>query len=170
MTGIARLNILAILFFTLSACGGASTDAPRMAMPVLTDTDGVAIQGYDPVSYFVAGAAQQGSPEYSAEWGGARWWFTSEANRSRFLGDPEQYAPAYGGWCAFGMAEGYAAETDPVNGWTIHEGRLYLNWDADVTSQWRATKESYLERSEPNWPEVKRQLQDGSATIYWHEQ
>ena len=67
------------------------------------------------------------------------------------------------------MAEGYAAETDPVNAWTIHEGKLYLNWDAEVAREWRSDVESLLLQSESNWPEVRGGLLDGTAQIYWHD-
>ncbi len=166
------LNLLTLSVVLLSVilvgCGQGSGDA-AIAGPVLTDADGVAIQGYDAVAYFVDNRPNQGSPEYGADWNGARWWFSSAENRDLFLSDPESFAPAYGGWCAYGMAEGYAAETDPVNGWTIHEGRLYLNWDAEITADWRADKAGFLKKSEAQWPEVEGQLQDGSATVYWHE-
>jgi YHS domain-containing protein len=151
----------------MAACGGSGSS--RVASKVLTDDEGVAIGGYDPVAYFNGGKAQMGTAEHAADWNGARWWFVSEANRNSFLDSPDRFAPAYGGWCAYGMAEGYAAESDPVNGWTIHEGRLYLNWDAEVTSDWRKSKASYLRNSESNWPEVEAQLEQGSATVYWHD-
>ena len=85
-----------------------------------------------------------------------------------FVAAPEKYAPAYGGWCAYGVAEGYAAETDPVTGWTIDDGRLYLNWDVEVSADWRTDKAGYLKKSEPNWSTVQTQLQEGGATVYWH--
>ncbi len=97
------------------------------------------------------------------------YWFVSEEALQAFKKDPEKFLPEYGGWCAYGMAEGYAAETDPVNGWTIHEGRLYLNWNAEVSEQWNADKKGFLEKSEAQWPTVNRQLSQGTATVYWHD-
>ena len=64
---------------------------------------------------------------------------------------------------------GYAAQSDPLNAWTIYQQKLYLNWDAEVAKQWRLEIEILLAKSEANWPEVRRTLQDGSAEIYWHD-
>lgn len=130
--------------------------------------DGYAIGGYDPVSYFLDGEPRAGRPELFHHWRDATWLFASAAHRDLFAQAPMKYSPVYGGWCAYGMAEGYAAETDPVNAWTIHEGKLYLNWDADVAEEWRGDVKSWLEKSEANWPRVRRDLQDGTSKIYWH--
>lgn len=152
----------------LSACTQETHDT-RAAGTTLTNPGGIAIGGYDPVAYFTDSAATPGKPEFSTRHGQATWWFASAEHRDLFLQDPQRFLPAYGGWCAYGMAEGYAAETDPVNGWTIHEGRLYLNWDASISAQWNANRAALLERSESNWPTVNSQLEDGNATVYWHE-
>lgn len=165
---LARILMLAAIFLVLPACTNQDGNE-RVAEDVLVNVTGVAIEGYDPVAYFTEGGATRGSAEFSVEWNGARWWFASADNLAAFQSAPETYAPAYGGWCAYGVAEGYAAETDPVNGWTIHEGRLYLNWDASITQKWRGDVRNYLQSSESNWAGVKKGLDDGSATVYWHE-
>jgi hypothetical protein len=67
------------------------------------------------------------------------------------------------------MAEGYAAESDPLNAWSIHDGKLYLNWDAEVADEWRSERTLLVSKAETNWPEVKSTLQDGTAEIYWHD-
>ena len=167
--GTGLRTLFAMLLVAAIAGCSAERGAERDAQAVLVDEAGVAIGGYDVVAYFVENRPVAGSAEHAMKWNGANWWFSSAANRTAFAADPEAYAPAYGGWCAYGMAQGYAAETDPVNGWTIHEGRLYLNWDAEITADWRADKAGYLQRSEANWPDVRDQLGDGSATVYWHE-
>jgi YHS domain-containing protein len=133
---------------------------------VNVDKSGIAIQGYDPVAYFTEGAATPGSAAHMAEWEGAVWHFASVANRDAFLASPERYAPQYGGWCAYGATRGYAAETDPVNAWTVRDGKLYLNWDASVKEEWSKDIAGNLAKSEANWPAIKAGLAAGSATIY----
>ncbi len=156
--------LIALLFCLIAGCAQDS----RTAGPTLTTEQGIAIGGYDTVAYFTRGEAVPGSAEFSAQHNGATWWFASAEHRDLFEADPASYAPAYGGWCAYGMAEGYAAETDPVNGWTIHEGRLYLNWNAEVSADWNADRARFLQQSEAQWPEVNRQLAEDSAKVYWH--
>lgn len=136
---------------------------------IMTSQDGHAIGGYDPVSYFLDAGPRKGAPEFFYLWRDARWLFASSAHRELFVQDPSQYAPVYGGWCAFGVAEGYPAESDPANAWTIHQGKLYLNWDAEVAREWRLEIEALLAKSEANWPDVRQGLQDGTAKIYWHD-
>jgi YHS domain-containing protein len=133
---------------------------------VNTDSSGVAIQGYDPVAYFTEGQPVKGSPAHTAEWEGAVWHFASAANRDAFLAAPEKYAPQYGGWCAYGATQGYAADTDPVDAWTLRDGKLYLNWDAAVKKQWSEDIPGNLAISEANWPAIKSGLLDGTATVY----
>ena len=45
----------------------------------------VAIQGYDPVAYFTAGEPTKGSEEFSYEWSGATYLFSSAENRDLWL-------------------------------------------------------------------------------------
>ena len=157
--------------FALAAVAGLAiatlaTPAARADGIVNVDTSGVAIQGYDPVAYFTDGAATPGSSAYTAEWEGAVWHFASAGNRDAFVASPERYAPQYGGWCAYAATKGYAAETDPANGWTVRDGKLYLNWDAEVKQEWSKDIPGNLALSEANWPAIKAGLADGSATIY----
>lgn len=161
------LWLTVVVSLVLAGCQEEQSD--RVAGEILVNEQGIAIEGYDPVAYFLVSQPRLGKAEHSAQWNGATWWFSSAENRDLFVASPEAYAPAYGGWCAYGMAEGYAAETDPVSGWTVADGRLYLNWDADITSQWRADQANYLQRSEAKWSTVQRALRSGEATVYWHE-
>jgi hypothetical protein len=66
--------------------------------PVNKTSDGVAIKGYDPVAYFTDGKPVEGSKAFEHVWMGARWHFSSPAHRDLFIGDPEKFAPEYGGY------------------------------------------------------------------------
>lgn len=163
-----RIKLQLFLLLCVAGLVAGCVEQAREAGATLTTPEGVAIQGYDTVAYFTEGVATPGSPEFAVQYNDAAWWFATAEHQDLFKDNPEAYAPAYGGWCAYGMAEGYAAETDPVNGWTIHEGRLYLNWDARIAKEWNGDRGGFLQKSESNWPEVNRELTDGSATVYWH--
>ncbi|MGB0497455.1 MAG: YHS domain-containing (seleno)protein [Rubricella sp.] len=112
-----------------------------------------AIRGYDPVAYHLDNRPVEGSSEITADWMGAIWSFTSEANRDRFIADPGRYAPAYGGYCAWAAAQGYLAPIDP-DAFTIHEGRLYLNASLDVRRRWERDIPGHIARADANWPEI----------------
>ncbi len=125
----------------------------------------LAIGGYDPVAYFLEDGPRQGQAGLTAEWNGARWRFASEANKTRFLAEPQRYAPQYNGWCAYAAANGYAAEVDPVNGWTIRKGKLYLNWNGWVKRLWGLRADSYIERADAQWPGLKEKIAEGGVEI-----
>lgn len=112
---------------------------------------GVAIGGTDPVAYFTEARYRPGSAEIEAEWMEAVWRFASEENRARFLAEPERYAPAYGGYCAYAVAHNYTAKIDP-RAWTIAEGRLYLNYSLEVREQWEENRDAFIMSADRNWP------------------
>lgn len=111
---------------------------------------GVAINGYDPVAYFTEEAPVEGSAEFAAEWRGVPWHFASAENRDLFISDPERYAPQYGGWCAFAMAQNAFATTVP-EAWSIRDGKLFLNFSDGVRSQWVNNYEELHPRADANW-------------------
>lgn len=115
---------------------------------------GKAIRGYDPVAYFTEGKPVKGNDSLVYEWNNARWHFTSQKNLELFKAAPEQYAPQYGGYCAYGLSNGYKAPTDP-NAWTIENGKLYLNYNLQVRTEWNKDREVRIEKANKNWPAVK---------------
>lgn len=117
-------------------------------------TDGVAIQGYDPVAYFADARPRRGLEAHFFDWQGARWRFVSAANRDAFAADPERYAPAYGGFCAFGVASGYKVAIDP-EAWAIVDGKLYLNYSKSVQRNWQADIPGYIAKANTTWPALK---------------
>src|SRR5262245_29362197 len=66
---------------------------------------GVAIDGYDPVAYFTDGKPVEGKKEFQTTWNGATWRFASAEHRDLFVKDPTHYAPQYGGYCAWAVAQ-----------------------------------------------------------------
>ena len=109
-----------------------------------------AIRGYDPVAYFEQGTAVKGKKKHSWTWQSARWSFASEANLGRFRADPDRYAPQYGGYCAYAMSKGSYASTDP-HAWTIHNGKLYLNFSKQVRAAWGVDIDENITRADEYW-------------------
>jgi len=117
--------------------------------------DGVAIGGTDPVAYFTQSTPVLGSPDYSARWHGAIWHFASAQNRKTFLSTPERYAPAYGGYCAWAVAEkGQLFSTQPDN-WAIVDGRLFLNYNDNVQENWNMDRSGFIKRADMRWPQLR---------------
>ena len=113
-----------------------------------------AIRGYDPVAYFTEGKPVQGKEDIMYKWNNATWYFSSQQNLDLFKANPEKYAPQYGGYCAFGLSNGYKAPTD-ADAWTIDNGKLYLNYNKDVKEEWNKERKQRIEKADKNWPEIK---------------
>lgn len=114
---------------------------------------GIAIQGYDPVAYFNQSKPVEGSAQFSHEWNDAVWHFANAENLAAFQAEPERYAPQFGGYCAFAVANGYTARTDPA-AWHIEDGKLYLNFDNATRDQWLAARTELIPNAHANWPRV----------------
>jgi YHS domain-containing protein len=110
-----------------------------------------AINGYDTVAYFTVGKPVIGKDTYVLEWMGAKWKFASQENLDRFKANPETYAPQYGGYCAFGVAQGYLVKVEPDQ-FTVLDGKLYLNYDADVQAKWRQDPVGYIKAADARFP------------------
>jgi hypothetical protein len=138
---------------------GAAADPPATvtAHTGLVNADGgVAIKGYDPVAYFTEGKPVPGDPAITADFDGATWRFTSPEHRRAFLSYPTRYEPEYGGFCAYGAAQGRKTDIDPA-AFSIIGGRLYLNANLDVRTIWRNELLSAIAGADRNWPRVKDQ-------------
>ncbi len=107
--------------------------------------------GYDVTAYFSENTAVEGSKKYKTEYMGADWLFASQENLDKFTADPSAYAPQYGGYCAYAAAIDSFASGDPEQ-WSIHDGKLYLNYDKDVKEMWDGNKFDYIVKADVNWP------------------
>lgn len=115
-----------------------------------TDT---AINGYDTVAYFTMGKPVKGLDNLVTDWMGAKWKFSSQANLDLFKATPDKYAPQYGGYCAFGVSRGYLVKVEPDQ-FTVREGKLYLNYDADVQKQWLKDPAGYIKLADAKFADL----------------
>lgn len=121
---------------------------------IYTNWRGLAIKGYDPVAFFKDGMPIEGSKEFELTWKEAKWRFASAENRNLFEADPEQYAPQYGGYCAWAVAQGSTASVDPKNAWEIVEGKLFLNFNKEIQEKWAKDIPGNIAKADANWPGV----------------
>ncbi len=87
------------------------------------ERDGAALRGHDPVAYFTDERPVKGSAEHRADYKGSSFHFSSKAHRDALVAGPGKYAHQYGGFCAFGMAGGCKAATDPA-AFSVVDGKL----------------------------------------------
>ena len=127
------------------------------------DKSGFAASGYDVVAYFELPQAPPGQEQAPAVPGrkditathnGATFAFASEANRDAFVADPDKYAPAYDGHCAYGVAKGGKVPGNP-NLWRIVDDRLYLNITPNVVTFWEEDIPGNIVTAEKNWSDIE---------------
>lgn len=110
-----------------------------------------AIKGYDSVAYFTQNKAVKGKSQFTLEHQGATWRFATQTNLDLFKSDPEKYSPQYGGYCAYAVSQGTTASIKPEL-FTVHNGKLYLNYNEKVNRQWSNAKEDFIADADKNWP------------------
>lgn len=156
---LPRRGVLLVAAGGLAALGaGGLHGRPARAAPLrIFAEDGLAIRGTDPVAYVTEARPVPGLAAFRHDWVGATWRFASAANRDAFAATPERFAPAYGGYCAYAVSEGYTAPTDPA-AWRIVEGRLFLNYDLAVQRRWERDIPGRIRRGDANWPRLAAAL------------
>ena len=116
--------------------------------------NGVAIQGYDPVSYFKENKAVQGKKELAYQHDGVTYYFSSAANKNAFAASPAAFEPQYGGWCAYAMgATGEKVEIDPET-FKVVEGKLYLFYNRffnNTLPKWNKEEAALKTKADMNW-------------------
>ena len=129
----------------------AALTIPALASDeVNTDRTGLAIGGYDTVAYFSSGRPVKGNFQITAEHEGVVYRFANEKNRDVFESNPERYAPQYGGYCAYGVAENAKFSADPTV-WKIVDNRLYLNLDKNIARLFNRDLSGHIAKANDNW-------------------
>jgi hypothetical protein len=118
---------------------------------------GLAISGFDPVAYFTETAAARGDERFEAVQDGAVWRFRNEGNRAAFVGNPEVYAPQFGGYDPVDVGRGKTVEGSPLL-WTIHAQRLYLFASPTSRTAFAANPEGFANSARRRWPKLKQEL------------
>jgi len=152
--GIALIGLLAGIWLGLSWLPARAATTERI---VVNRFSGVAIEGFDPVAYFVDGAAMQGTAEFEANLWGAVWRFRNDGNRAEFLAHPEVYGPQFGGYDPVDIARGVTIAGNP-RFYAISEQRLYLFSREDNRDAFAANPDRFLYEVGKRWPGLQDKL------------
>ena len=149
------MNFVNKLILTLALVLGAAT-AASAAEPINTlersgffgyKPKGIAIRGFDTVAYFTESKPVRGKESLATQWNGATWLFSKQEHLDLFAANPEQYAPQYGGYCAYGVAIDNLVKIEG-DLWDIVDGKLYLNYNKNFQEKWRANIPHYIEAAD----------------------
>jgi YHS domain-containing protein len=133
-----------ILFSTLS----------QAAVDTETDDNSVILAGHDTVAYFTEGKPVKGKLAITTVYKDAIYRFSSVENRELFVNNPAKYAPAYGGFCAYGMTFGKKFKIDG-QAFEVVNGVLYVNKNLDVYKAWKEDVPKHLREANSAWPKVE---------------
>jgi hypothetical protein len=151
--GIASIALFAV-FFLFPPFAAFATTTERV---VVNRFSGLAIEGYDPVAYFVLGAPIRGLPDLEASQAGAVWRFQNEGNRASFVAHPEVYGPQFGGYDPTDVARGVIVAGNPrfflVTGDRLYLFALEANRDAFARDP-----EHFLGPARTRWPALVETL------------
>lgn len=152
MSFIARAIVLSLFF--LIPCQPVNALDERIVFDPYT---GLSLGGYDPVAYFVSGAALPGLPEHEEVYGDTYWHFATAANASAFRAAPAVYIPGFGGYALAAVARGVAQPGNPKL-FAIHRNRLYLFASEEERDAFKANPEPMITAAAARWSEVLKLL------------
>jgi YHS domain-containing protein len=151
-----RRYLLASFCFLFFLAGTADAQTPALRQKHYNLSQGLALDGYDPVSYF-KGKPKQGSSKFNTVYNGVTYRFANEDDLNAFKKNPAGYEPMYGGWCAYAMgANGEKVEVDPET-YKIIEGKLYLFYNKyfnNTLKTWNKNEVALHAKADANWQKI----------------
>lgn len=117
-------------------------------------TSTTAAGGYDVVAYQTQSKPVRGSGDHLVTHQGETYLFASESNKKKFESNPTHYAPAFGGYCAYGVAVGKKFVGDPEI-WKIVDNTLYLNLNREIQKTWKKDVPGNIAKADTTWLKIR---------------
>ena len=121
---------------------------------VNVDIQGIILKGYDAVAYFKQGKPVKGNSAIESIYQGATYLFASSADKADFDKDPAMYAPQYGGFCSYGVANGVLANIEGPDAFTVYKGKLYFCGNQSALKGFRSNIDSNIDKADTNWRQL----------------
>ncbi|RYF98224.1 MAG: YHS domain protein [Chitinophagaceae bacterium] len=151
-----KIKCLLTILVTLTLGGLEAQTAEVRTKEFNLSSSQLAIEGYDPVSYF-NGKPAEGSSKFTAVVNGVKYQFANAANRDKFIAMPAKYEPQYGGWCAYAMGlNGEKVEVDPET-YKILDGKLYLFYNRffnNTLKTWNKDEKKLQSNADKNFKKI----------------
>ncbi len=143
-------SLVFIFIFVASLAFSQSEETRQKNYNIRKD---IALEGYDPVSYFDQKPVE-GKSNLKFTYKGITYLFANPSNLTKFKAAPDKYEPAYGGWCAYAMGEtGEKVKVDPET-YKIIDGKLYLFynfWGNNTLTDWNKNEKPLKSKGDQNW-------------------
>lgn len=145
-----------LLFIALLASVAVSTASAQESLRKkhFSTENGVAISGYDPVTYFTQNKAVKGKKDIAYVYQGITYYFANAQDKETFAANPTKYEPQYGGWCAYAMgATGEKVEVDPAT-FKIVDNKLYLFYNKffnNTLKTWNKDETNLKPKADASW-------------------
>jgi YHS domain-containing protein len=155
---VSRASLVsAVLALGMQAGLSRPAQASTTEQVVVNRYSGLAIEGFDPVAYFVDARPVIGLAEFEASEAGAVWRFRNEGNRASFVAHPDIYGPQFGGYDPCGVARGVTFAGNP-RFWLISADRLYLFGREENRDAFASDPQRFLRKANARWPALKQGL------------
>jgi YHS domain-containing protein len=118
---------------------------------------GIALDGFDPTSYFAGKKPLKGKPEFALKHEGVIYHFASESNKQTFSKNANKYIPAYGGWCAYAIGKTGAKVEPDFENFKIVDGRVnlfYKNFFTNTLDDWNKDEANLNSKAIKNWESI----------------
>jgi len=137
--------------------GAAQTKATTSDRYLHNTVTGIAMHGYDLVSYFTQQQSQIGIAEHEVEWDGNYWHFVNAANADRFLDAPHAFLPQFNGYGAYGIASGRLTEGNPAI-WALYENQLFFFHSVNARTKWAENPGNFVDGGQIEWERLRLKL------------
>jgi YHS domain-containing protein len=114
-----------------------------------------AVDGKDIVLLYQSGSITDGEKQFVHEYNGAKWYFSGQKTLELFKENPKKYAPAYGGYCAWAVANGYTASVELETAVVVDE-ILYLNYNKKIAKKWSKDRAENILKANRQWPKLNQ--------------
>jgi len=136
---------------------GLEARAATTERVVVNRFTGLAIEGFDPVAYFVDARPELGVEDYEASEAGAVWRFRNEGNRASFVAHPDIYGPQFGGYDPLDLVRGVTVAGNP-RFFAVAGQRLYLFNREQTRDAFAADPERFATEAARRWPVLEQDL------------
>ncbi len=149
--------IAVLVGLAAQAFPGPAAEAATTERVVVNRFTGLAIEGFDPVAYFVEARPELGSADFEVSQAGAVWRFRNRGNLAAFVAHPDIYGPRFGGYDPVDMARGVTVAGNP-RFWLVSGQRLYLFSREENRDAFAADTRRVLAQANARWPALEQNL------------